>query len=235
MNHKYVLIGGGKGAEVIQAHLESVKDYHINQGVVESATQLDTYFVVDDQIPRVSFPFLGLIATLNTVDSSHICFVTSSNMEFRRRVYNNYKIKFCFTNFVLGNYSMGPLLANDKLGSNNFIFEHVSVHSLAKIGNNNVISTGCVINHHNVIGDGNLFGPGCMLSGSVEVGSNCTFGSGVIIEPRVKIGDNVTVPSGTVIVNDLPDDTRIVAKLDINYKVYRGERIARIRRELGGE
>ena len=45
------------------------------------------------------------------------------------------------------------------------------------------------------------------------MGNSCIFGTGIFIENDVTIGDNVLVASGSIIVNDVPSNSMLRAKI----------------------
>lgn len=210
----HVIIGGGNGADLVIEYV--LRGYG-------PCVILDDfrYGTGDAPLLKHDFPVIGPIdeQMQKMLDSDPPCiwsvFISSSNMPFRRRVFEKYKNAAAFMNVV-----NSDICRTVSIGRSNIIFNGVTVGEFCVIGDNNVISSGSVINHHCKIGSGNLFGPGVMLSGSVTIGDNNTFGTGIFIEPGVVIGDNCSIASGSIIVGSIPSGSRVVAKRDPSMAVY---------------
>ncbi len=211
---KLILLGGGMGA---QSSIRYFKDTH------------EIYGVLDDvrTEPVNGIPVLGTIKddVVNFSPDEFMLFITFSShhtggMVARRQIYEKYSQTYEFVNMLRSN------ILCDSIGTGNFIFPGVNTDWWSTIGNNNVISAGNTFAHHTTIGSSCLFGPGNMLSCQIKVGDGCIFGSGIIVEPFVNIGNNVKIASGTVILQDIPDNSYVLAdrSLNSNMAVYQGGR-----------
>lgn len=216
---RLIIVGGGKGADLVIDYLKKVREH---DKFICGEESVEILGIVDDNTSgeRGGVPVIGKVDDVRKYSPSEVVITcSSSKMQFRRIVYDKFR-----------EYEMMNVLISDdiegEIGQGNFIFDNVRVGRFAKVGDNNVISSYTCINHHNRVGSSNLFGPGCMLSGSVTIGDNCTFGSGIIFENGIKVGNNCTIPSGTVVVGDLADNTRILAHIAPNMGFYVGSRVA---------
>ena len=190
----------------------------------------EIYGVLDDARtePVNGIPVLGKITdTPNFSPDEFMLFITFSShhtggMVIRRRLYEKYSQTYEFANMLRSD------ILCESIGTGNFIFPGVNTDWWSTIGNNNVISAGNTFAHHTTIGSSCLFGPGNMLSCQIIVGDGCIFGSGIIIEPFVTIGSNVTIASGTVVLQDIPDNSYVLADRKLgNMAVYQGGRRVR--------
>ena len=199
---KIAIIGEGKGAELIDRHFKEMLDPY--EGKVEWS-----FF---DELKG---------KPLTEIPEDHKLIISSSNMQFRRRIFAQYPRD----RFINVNRSDDGM---QQMGFGNLISPNVHFDYFAEIGDNNVISNGTIINHHCKVGSGNLFGTGCMLNGSVTIGDNCTIGAGVIFEPKVRIGNDCVIVSGSVICGDLPTRAKVLVNKTLEYgPIYQGNRIIR--------
>ncbi len=205
---RVVIIGAGKGAEVLADIMFDDYDKIIVGLVDDFVKHFDTY----------DFPVLdcGVMDFPDKIDKdSYDTVITSMSanlkmMQFRDRIFKEYSQKGIeFTNAIS---KSAEIRRGVKLGKGNIIGAGCYIGTLTEIGNNNQISYSVNIGHHNLVGNCNLFAPGCFTSGSVVIGSNCIIPAGVSMINMVSIGDNVILPVGYAVVNSLPSGSVIKQK-----------------------
>lgn len=96
------------------------------------------------------------------------------------------------------------------IGDGVFINRNVTINAFANIGNNVILNTGCIIEHECEIHDNVHIAPGAVLAGNVKVGQDTFIGANAVVKQGVVIGNNVIVGAGTVVLNDIPDEKKIV-------------------------
>jgi acetyltransferase-like isoleucine patch superfamily enzyme len=199
---RVVIIGAGKGSEVV---IDILLDYF----------DIEIVGLVDDNVKRMenySYPILD--CTIETFPQKISCEVydyviisigaSKKSMEFRNKIFKKYKEEgIKFINAIAKSVE---IRRNVNLGEGNIIGANVYIGTLTSIGNNNSISYGAQIGHHNNIGNGNLIAPGFNSSGSVNIGDNCIIPAGCHIINRVNIGNNCVFPLGYSIDRDIKDD-----------------------------
>lgn len=135
----------------------------------------------------------------------------AGDIEIRKRLFLEYKNKgYKFINLI------HPQVLVEKtagLGTGNIIYPFVRIGPYSKIGDNNLLSAFCNIEHHNEVGSHNTFGPHCSTSGGVKIEDCCKFGTGIFIENDITIGSNSLIASGSIILNDIPANSFLRAKV----------------------
>ena len=96
------------------------------------------------------------------------------------------------------------------IGQGNFVAKNATVNILAQIGDYCILNTGCIVEHECCISNGVHIAPGAVLLGNVSVGEQSFIGANAVVKENVTIGCNVTIGAGTVILNDIPDNSKIV-------------------------
>ena len=96
------------------------------------------------------------------------------------------------------------------IGNGVFVSRGVIVNALAQIEDYAILNTGCIIEHECVINCAAHIGPGAVLAGNVSVGRRTFVGANAVIKQGIKIGDDVVIGAGSVIINDVPNDSKIV-------------------------
>lgn len=96
------------------------------------------------------------------------------------------------------------------IGKGNFIAKNAVINILTNIGDYCILNTGCIIEHDCDIANGVHVAPGAVLLGNVTVGEQSFIGANAVIKEYIKIGRNVIIGAGSVVLNDVPDDSKIV-------------------------
>ncbi len=106
--------------------------------------------------------------------------------------------------------STASISSSATIGDGVFINRNVTVNTLTIIGKNVILNTGCIIEHECEIQENVHVAPGAVLAGNVKVGSGSFIGANSVIKQGVEIGNNVIVGAGTVVLNDIPNEKKIV-------------------------
>ncbi|MBW2989048.1 acetyltransferase [Candidatus Woesearchaeota archaeon] len=204
---KTVIIGAGRGGELVA-------------GMLSCFPSVKVVGFVDDLKPLGSkidgIEVIGKVKMLEDLKKKHnfdsLVISISSDMEFRKKVFEDYKGKFDFISVI------HPSVIIDKgvrIGRGNVICGNCYIASKASIGDNNWIAASTSIDHHNRIGSHNLIGPGTSFAGSIEVGNCCRIGSGVSVNPLVKIGDKALISTGSAVFSDIKSGQKIRARIQV--------------------
>jgi acetyltransferase-like isoleucine patch superfamily enzyme/glycine cleavage system H lipoate-binding protein len=193
-NERIVVIGAGKGAQVLIDILLDYTDRSVILLVDDSRKEFYAYNRQYEVSPFGIFEFADKIDR-NSFDTAIISIASNlKSMQLREKIYNYYiQQDIIFTNVIAKNAEVrrGVVLGND-----NIIGDHAYIGTMTVIGNNNFISYNTIVGHHNVIGDTNLIAPGVITSGTVSIGNNCIIPAGVVCINKINIGDNVILPLG---------------------------------------
>lgn len=205
---KVIIIGGGKGADVLIDIL--LDDY--SKRIVG---------IVDDNVKvmkNYEFPILDTSIqdfphkiSRDYYDSVIISIGSNfESMKKRHNIFEYYSSEgIKFTNVIS---KTAIIKKNVSIGVGNIIGDDVYIGTQTTIGDNNSISYKAIIGHHNRIGDSNLIAPNFCSSGSVFIGSNSILPAGVTTLNRITIGNNVIIPIGYLVDKDIEDDFKIKIK-----------------------
>lgn len=97
-----------------------------------------------------------------------------------------------------------------RIGKNNVIREHVTIHrgskpgSMTEIGNGNFIMVGAHFGHDVQMGDGNVIANSVLLAGHVHIGSKTFLGGGAVFHQFLRIGDLCVVQGNGSFSKDIP-------------------------------
>lgn len=97
-----------------------------------------------------------------------------------------------------------------RLGPDNIIREHVTIHrssregGVTEIGRGNLIMVGCHLGHDTVMGDGNILANHCLLGGHVRLGDRAFLGGGAAFHQFVRIGSLAMIKGLSAISQDVP-------------------------------
>lgn len=198
-NKKLVIFGNSLMAEIAYYYFKNFTDYEIIFFVSEEKYINKKKFFDIDVITLKSF--------FKKKDKSFHVFIAvgySKLNRVRENFFKNFKEKrYTIANFVHPNASC----YQNKLGSNNFIMDNVSINPYTKIGNNNIFWSNCVIGHHSIIGDNNFFSGNSTISGDCEVKNNCFFGVNSSIKDSIKIDSDCFIDANQYVSKNLKKDT----------------------------
>ncbi len=97
-----------------------------------------------------------------------------------------------------------------RIGRNNVIREHVTMHRGSKpggmtvVGDGNFIMVGAHFGHDVQIGDGNVIANDVLLAGHVRIGSNTFIGGGAVFHQFLRIGDSCVIQGNGSFSKDIP-------------------------------
>jgi len=96
------------------------------------------------------------------------------------------------------------------IGAGTVVMAGVVVNSDTTVGENVIVNTGATVDHDCSVGDGAHLAPGVHMCGGVHVGAGSFIGAGAVIIPGVRIGVNAVVGAGSTVVEDVPDNAKVV-------------------------
>ena len=97
-----------------------------------------------------------------------------------------------------------------RIGPNNAIREHVTIHrgskpgSMTRIGSHNFLMTGVHLAHDVLLGDHNILANNVLLAGHIHVGNRAFLGGGAGFHQFIRIGDLAMVQGNAAISQDVP-------------------------------
>ncbi len=97
-----------------------------------------------------------------------------------------------------------------RIGKNNVIREHVTIHrgskpgSMTVVGDKNFIMVGAHFGHDVQIGDSNVIANGVLLAGHVHIGNNTFIGGGAVFHQFLRIGDFCVIQGNGSFSKDIP-------------------------------
>lgn len=91
-----------------------------------------------------------------------------------------------------------------------FVAAGAHLNPLAQVGKYSILNTGCIVEHECIIKNCTHIAPGAVLAGNVSIGAYSFIGANSIVKQGVKIGANVIVGAGAVVLNDIPDNSKVV-------------------------
>lgn len=202
---RVVIIGAGKGAEIVIDILMDDRDKYVI-GLVDSyeKTFLSYSYPL---LPCDVYNFPDKIAR-EMYDSVILSIgSTKKTMQFRKELFEVYKNHgITFANAIGEGVNIRRAV---KIGTGNVIGHSSYIGTGTVIGDNNMISYGTYLGHHCTIGSHNLFAPGFITAGCVDVGSECVIMTGVNTRSFVEIGNNVVLPVGYSVESDIADGSTI--------------------------
>jgi sugar O-acyltransferase (sialic acid O-acetyltransferase NeuD family) len=92
----------------------------------------------------------------------------------------------------------------ERIGTGNYIQEHVLMQAGVTIGDNSSIHFGAVISHESRIGSSTFVAHRVSVSGEVVIGDGVFIGTNATVLPRIAIGNWATIGAGAVVLNDVP-------------------------------
>lgn len=204
---RVIIIGAGKGGEVVADTLMGNTDYKII-GFVDDNPKNNFQFynirVIYKNIKTFPFEF-----DRNLFDG--VIISIASDMYLRKNIYNLYKKEnISFINVIDKN---AVIKRNVKIGDGNVIGANTYIGTSTIIGNNNWIAASVNIDHHNKIGNHNLFGPNFTSPGVVSIGDSNIFGANSSLSNYIKIGNNNIIMNNIAIFRDIRNNQNLKIKI----------------------
>ena len=127
--------------------------------------------------------------------------------KFMKQLLGKTKNKFCFTVPFWCDFG-----CNIEIGENFHAERNLVIHDWAKVtfGDNVWIGFDCGFYTIGRPIDLSLRNQGLEYAYPMTGGDYVSIGSGVLVMPGVTIGNNVHIPSGTVVVEDIPDNWKVL-------------------------
>ncbi len=202
---RVMLIGAGKGAEIVIDILLDDYDKHI-VGLID--TYAESFEIYPYPLIRCNVENFPQEIDANSYDSVIITFGSSLNtFQYRKKIFKLYEEhEILFSNAVEKNCNFRR---NVGIGKGNIICGNSYFGTGTVIGDNNFISYGANIGHHNSMGSHNLIAPGFATAGFVNIGDGCIITTGVITRSKLSIGNNVVLPLGYTVLGDIEDNAII--------------------------
>lgn len=97
------------------------------------------------------------------------------------------------------------------------IYANVTLSGAVHVGHNAFLCGNTFLGHECVIGDHCALSVGNLLASDVHIDDCCYLGVGVTIRHQIKIGKNCLIGMGTIVVKDVPDNTKLINKLENVY------------------
>ena len=126
----------------------------------------------------------------------------------RRRLYE----KVCQQGFqiVADIHPQAIISPSVEIGCGSTIMAGAVINAAARLGDNVIVNTGAIIEHDCIIGDHVHIAIGARLASNVHVGEGTHIGLGASIRQYIRIGRNAIVGAGAVVVDDVPDNVRVM-------------------------
>ena len=113
-----------------------------------------------------------------------------------------------------------------RLGDNNIIREHVTIHRSARqggetrVGDGNFLMAHCHIGHDSVLGDKNVIANAVLIGGHVTIGSRTFLGGSSVYHQFIRVGDLAMGQGNSAFSADLPPycighETNLLAGLNV--------------------
>jgi len=97
-----------------------------------------------------------------------------------------------------------------KIGKNNTVREHVTIHrsaqpgGMTEVGDDNFIMVGAHLGHDVRVGDGNVIANACLLAGHVTLGNRAFLGGGAVFHQFLRIGNLAIIQGNGRFSRDVP-------------------------------
>jgi sugar O-acyltransferase (sialic acid O-acetyltransferase NeuD family) len=199
LDSKIVLLGySGHGLVVAEAAKTShmnLQCYTEKFPMEQNPFHLDYLgFEADDSFSSWDEPYDYILGIGNNTIRKHVAeLILSKNKKLLNVIHTSANISEAIT-----------------IGQGNFISKNVVVNVLATIGDYCILNTGCIVEHECHISNGVHVAPGAILLGNVTVGAQSFIGAKAVVKENITIGRNVIIGAGSVVLNDVPDDSKIV-------------------------
>ncbi len=92
----------------------------------------------------------------------------------------------------------------DRIGTGNYIQEHVLMQAGVSIGDNSAINYGAVISHETRLGSSTFLAPRVSIAGEVIIGDGVLIGTNATLLPRITVGNWATIGAGAVVLKEVP-------------------------------
>lgn len=177
---------------------------------------------LDDNINLIGknvygFPVLGTIS--QSVEYENAYFVSSIADAYRTNLRKMVRQKVPFGNerFASLIHPSAIISGTATIEPGAVIYANVTLSGAVKVGHDVFLCGNTFLGHECVIGNHCALSVGNFLASDVHVGDCCYLGVGVIARHQITIGENCLIGMGTKIVKDVPDNTKLINKLENVY------------------
>lgn len=109
--------------------------------------------------------------------------------------------------------SLKALISNEQsIGENCFVMAGAILQPFSVVGNNCICWSGCVVAHESRVGDHCFLAAHSVIGGMATVGDATFLGMNSTVRNAVHVGKRCLVGAGSLILEDLADDSLVVAK-----------------------
>jgi sugar O-acyltransferase (sialic acid O-acetyltransferase NeuD family) len=147
-------------------------------------------------------PVFGGFEMLDTLIAQRFVFVNTITGSTLARYETSREVRARGGRFV--NFIHPTAGRPDRIGTGNYIQEHVLMQAGVSIGDNSSIHFGAVISHESRIGSSTFVAHRVSVSGEVVIGDGVFVGTNATLLPRIAIGNWATIGAGAVVLRDVP-------------------------------
>ena len=193
----YFIFGTGQFAELLGHAL-------IDE---EKIKQKNIFYISDKKINKKNYIYEKEFFSINNKNLS--IYLGIGNIQIREKILKKLsKKKYKFPNFIS---KSSKIMSKCRLGKGNIILPSSTILSPAKIQDFNIIGSGSKILHHCKIESNCLIGGGTSIGAGTKIKKNTFIGVGVTIGSlNLKVGCNTFISSGSVVLNDVPNNAKVI-------------------------
>ncbi len=193
---KYFIFGNGQFAELLRTLLEHEKKINSK----------DIFFITKNKTKKLNQidekSFLSIRKKLRV-------FIGLGDIDKRIRIINILRnTRHIFPNFIS---KSSKIMKKCNLGIGNIILPNCTILPSTHLRDFNIIGTSSTILHHCSVEDNCVIGGGSIIGSGTKIKKNVFVGIGsTIASKKIKIGSNAFLSSGSVILNDIPNNTKVI-------------------------
>ncbi len=125
-----------------------------------------------------------------------------SRMEYREKVFNQFKNKIPFANII---HKSCLIDSSVILGKGVFLFPGVILDKGVRLGDNVLLNIGVAIAHDTVVNEHCFLGPRVSIAGFTEIGAKCYIGTNATIIDNLNICSGTIIGAGSVTIKDIQE------------------------------
>lgn len=210
---RVALIGAGLGAMQVIDLISHLDGYRAVALYDDTPEKQGTFVYGVPVVGNIEFEAIAMDFKMGKFD--YIVNAISTSNDFRKKCFDALtKLDVPYCNLIHPSAVIGHYVT---MGTGNIVLPFTHIGPNTVIGNDCFLTAKASIEHHNIVGSHCTCGPSVMTSGCVTIGDCVRFGTGVFVEPHIEIGNNCLIASGTILTNNVPDNTIVRHKQDIEY------------------
>lgn len=193
----YYIFGNGQFAELLSNALIEEK----------KIKKKNIFFITNKHVNKFNHIYEKEFFLINKKNLN--VFIAIGNIKIREKVINKLSNKkYKFPNFIS---KSSKIMKKFTFGKGNIILPSTSILSPVKIKDFNILGTSSIILHHCEIDSNCSIGGGSLIGAGTKIKKNTFIGVGVTIGSlNLKIGSNSFVSSGSVVLNNIPNNTKVI-------------------------